>query len=132
MGSPAARAAARDGRALNRLLREAFKFSVRYYVQLARAPIVDRAYLERWLVVETPDVLEATIGSPGGSMFVGLHMGWFELPALLAAARTGRPAVVPSETISDPALQDEHRKTRWQGSIALGNVANHAQSRGNR
>jgi lauroyl/myristoyl acyltransferase len=119
LGSPAVRAAARDGRALNRLLREAFKFSVRYYVQLARAPIVDRAYLERWLVVETPDVLEATIGSPGGSMFVGLHMGWFELPAVLAAARTGRPAVVPSETISDPALQAYLVKTRNQMGLEL-------------
>lgn len=112
LGSPAVRAAARDGRALNRLLREAFKFSVRYYVQLARAPIVDRAYLERWLVVETPEIMEATIGSPGGSMFVGLHMGWFELPAMLAAARTGRRAVVPSETIADPALQGYLVRTR--------------------
>ena len=112
LASPQVREAARDGRALNRLLREAFKFSVRYYVQLARAPIVDAAYLQRWLVVETPEVLEATIGSPGGSMFVGLHMGWFELPAVLAAARTGRKAVVPSETISDPALQAYLVKTR--------------------
>jgi KDO2-lipid IV(A) lauroyltransferase len=112
LGSAEVRAAASDARALNRLLREAFKFSARYYVQLVRAPIVDRAYMERWLVVETPEVMEATLGSPGGSMFVGLHMGWFELPAMLAAARTGRAAVVPSETIGDPDLQAYLVRTR--------------------
>ena len=110
MGGPQVRLAARDGRALNQLLREAFRHAARYYVQLARAPIVDAAYLDRWLVVETPEILEATLHgrkAPGemGSLFVGMHMSWFELPALLAAARTGRPAVVPSETLADPALQ---------------------------
>lgn len=119
LGSPAVHEAARDGRALNRLLREAFKFSVRYYVQLARAPIVDGAYLERWLVVETPEVLDATLGRPGGKMFVGLHMSWFELPAVLAAARTGRRAIVPSETISDPALQAYLVKTRNRMGLEL-------------
>ncbi len=47
MGTPEARAAARDGRALSRLVRDAFRHSARYYVQLARAPIVDTAYLDR-------------------------------------------------------------------------------------
>ena len=79
MGSPEVRAAARDGRALNRLVRVAFRHAARYYVQLVRAPIVDRAYLERWLVVETPDVIDAALGDPRGALFVGMHMGWFEL-----------------------------------------------------
>lgn len=119
MGSPEVRAAAKDGRALTRLVRDAFKHSVRYYVQLARAPIVDAAYLERWLVVETPDVMDATLGQSGGSLFVGMHMGWFELPAVLAAARTGRPSVVPSETIADAALQAYLVKTRGQMGLEL-------------
>lgn len=112
MGSPEARAAARDGRALNRLVRAAFRHAARYYVQLVRAPIVDRAYLERWLIIETPDVIEAALGDPRGALFVGLHMGWFELPAVVAAARTGRTATVPSETIADPALQAYLVRTR--------------------
>ena len=37
LGTPEGRAAAHDGRALTHLVREAFKFSARYYVQLARA-----------------------------------------------------------------------------------------------
>ena len=55
LGTEAARAAAHDGRALNRLVRDAFRHSARYYVQLARAPIVDRDYLDRWLVFENPE-----------------------------------------------------------------------------
>src|SRR5829696_6310549 len=105
MASPDARAAARDGHALSALVREAFQHAARYYVQLVRAPLVDQAYLDRWLVIETPDVLDSALANPDGALFVGMHMGWFELPAVVAAARSGRPAVVPSETISDPDLQ---------------------------
>lgn len=119
MGSPEVREAARDGRALNRLVRGAFRHAARYYVQLVRAPIVDRAYLDRWLVVETPEVIDAALADPKGALFVGLHMGWFELPALVAAARTGRAAVVPSETIRDPALQAYLVKTRGRLGLRL-------------
>jgi lauroyl/myristoyl acyltransferase len=105
LGSPAARAAARDPRALSHLVRDAFRHSVRYYVQLARTPIVNRAYLDRWLVLDNEAAVNAALDAPGGKLFVGLHIGWFELPALVAAARSGRPSLVPSETISDPALQ---------------------------
>lgn len=123
LGSPEVQAAARDGRALNRLLREAFQFSARYYVQLARAPIVDRAYLERWLVIDTPDVLDATLDAPGGRLFVGLHMGWFELPALVAAGRRGAPTLVPSETLADAEMQAYMIRTRARLGLELIDLA---------
>jgi phosphatidylinositol dimannoside acyltransferase len=119
LGSPEAQAAARDRRALGRLVRDAFRHSVRYYVQLARAPIVDRAYLDRWLVFEDEAAVLAALDAPGGKLFVGLHIGWFELPALIAAARTGRPAVVPSETVSDPGLQAYIAGTRRRLGLEL-------------
>jgi lauroyl/myristoyl acyltransferase len=119
MGSPEVRAAARDGRALNRLVRDAFRHAARYYIQLARAPIVDRAYLDRWLIVETPDILDQTLGDSGGALFVGMHMGWFELPGLVAAARRGEPSVVPSETLADPALQAYIVRTRSRMGVEL-------------
>jgi phosphatidylinositol dimannoside acyltransferase len=118
LGSVEVQAAARDGRALTRLVREAFKFSARYYVQLARAPIVDRAYRERWLVVETPALL-AAIDDPRGALFVGMHMGWFELPAMIAADRTGRLTIVPSETLGDPDLQAYMIETRARMGLEL-------------
>ena len=48
-----------------------------------------------------------------------MHMGWFELPALIAAAHTGRAAIVPSETIADPALQAYLVKTRGRLGLRL-------------
>ena len=119
LGTEAARAAAHDGRALNRLVRDAFRHAARYYVQLARAPIVDRAYLDRWLVFENPEMVDAALADPNGSLFVGLHMGWFELPALVAANRTGRHAIVPSETIADPELQAYLVSTRRRLGLEL-------------
>ncbi len=119
MGSPEVRAAAHDGRALSSLVRDAFRHAARYYVQLVRAPLVDAAYLDRWLVIETPGVIEAALDDPRGSLFVGIHMGWYELPAVVAAARTGHDAIVPSETIGDPALQAYLVKTRGQLGLRL-------------
>jgi KDO2-lipid IV(A) lauroyltransferase len=119
MGSPEVRLAARDGRALTRLVRAAFKHSARYYVQLARAPIVDRDYLARWLIFENQDEVNEILDEPRGKLFVGMHIGWFELPALVAASRTGRPAVVPSETIADPDLQAYLVATRRRLGLEL-------------
>jgi phosphatidylinositol dimannoside acyltransferase len=112
LGAPEARAAATDGRALNRLVRDAFRHSARYYVQLARAPMVDAAYLERRLVIADRENVEALLRSPGGKLFVSLHLGWFELPALIAIALTGRPAIVPSETLADAEMQAYMVSTR--------------------
>jgi phosphatidylinositol dimannoside acyltransferase len=123
MGSPAARAAAHDGHALTRLVRDAFRNSARYYVQLARTAVVDQAYLDRWLVWENPEVIAAALADLDGSLFVGLHMGWYELPALVAAMRTGRPSVVPSETIGDPELQAYLVATRRRLGLELIDLA---------
>ena len=112
MGTPEARAAARDGRALTRLVHDAFRHSARYYVQFARTPMVDAAYLERRLVIADRENVEALLTSPGGKLFVGLHFGRYELPALIAVALTGRPAIVPSETLADADLQAYMVSTR--------------------
>ena len=119
MGSPEARAAARDGRALSRLVRDAFRNSARYYVQLARGPAVGAAYLERRLVIADREKVEALLASPGGKLFVSLHLGWFELPALIAVALTGRPAIVPSETLADADLQAYMVSTRERMGVRL-------------
>src|SRR5215211_1675438 len=119
MGPEAARAAASDPRALSRLVRAAFRNQARYYVQLARAPIVDRAYLDRWLVIDNADELDAVLAAPGGKLFVGMHLSWFELPALIPAYRSGRPAVVPSETLPDPQLQAYMVRTRQRLGLRL-------------
>ena len=119
MGSPAARAAATDGHALTQLARAAFRSSARYYVQLARTAIVDREYLDRHLVFDNPEAIERALADLNGALWVGLHMGWYELPALVAALRSGRPAIVPSETIADPELQAYLVATRKRLGLEL-------------
>jgi KDO2-lipid IV(A) lauroyltransferase len=119
MGSPEVRAAAHDGRALNRLVRAAFRHAARYYVQLVRAPLVDAEFLDRWLAIDTPEVIDAAFSDPRGALFVGIHMSWFELPAVVAAARAGKPALVPSETIADPMLQAYLVRTRGRMGLQL-------------
>ena len=89
-GSAAARAAASDPRALERLVRSAFRHSARYYLEVARTPGLTRDELERRLVVETPEVVADAFGSGRAVIFVGLHFGAIELPALFLAAQGRR------------------------------------------
>lgn len=117
-GSPAARAAARDGKALERLVRAAFRHHARYYLEVARTPSLSRRELDARLVVETPEVVADAFREGGASIFVGLHFGAIELPALFLAARVGG-AVAPMETIGDPELQAYFRKTRGAAGVRI-------------
>ncbi|HSM13133.1 MAG TPA: hypothetical protein VLA66_03630, partial [Thermoanaerobaculia bacterium] len=83
-------AAARDPRAMTRLVKDAFRHAARYYLRLARGPVISPAELERRFVVESPTLLQETLTDPKGVLFVGLHLGWFELAALYFLRRTGR------------------------------------------
>lgn len=105
VGSQRGRAAGSDRRALEALVRDAFRHSIRYYLILARGSTMDARYIRRWLMLENGDVLDAALAAPSGSLFVGLHMGSMELPALYAAQRTGREALAPAETLGDPLIQ---------------------------
>ena len=105
VGSARGREAATDRRILESLVRDAFRHSVRYNLILARGPIMDAAYVARWMVMETEDVIDAALAEPNGALFVGLHMGSNELPALYLALKTGRPAWAPTQTLDDPLLQ---------------------------
>lgn len=117
-GSPAARAAANDPRALERLVQAAFRHSARYYLEVARTPALDRRDLEARLVVETPDVVDEVFSAPRPVIFVGLHFGAIELPALFLAARVGG-AVAPMETVGDAALQDYFVRTRGAAGVRI-------------
>ncbi|NJD26718.1 MAG: hypothetical protein FIA92_00280 [Chloroflexi bacterium] len=104
-GDPARWAAATDAAALNRLVRDAFRHAARYYVRLARADAMSPADVERRFVVDTPELVPDALADPNGVLFVGLHLGWFELAALYFIRRSGRPGVVPTEVVGDPDLQ---------------------------
>jgi KDO2-lipid IV(A) lauroyltransferase len=116
--SRAVQAAARDPRALERLVRAAFRHSARYYLEVARTPAVTGRGLGARLSIETPDVVEAAFGAGRPVIFVGLHFGAIELPALYLASRVGG-AVAPMETVDDPGLQDWFARTRGAAGIRI-------------
>ena len=117
-GTPLARAAAHDSRALERLVRLAYRHAARYYLEVARTPGLRPADLDRLIEIETPEgVADAfTPGRP--SIFVGLHFGAIELPALFLAVRVGG-AVAPMETLADADLQDWFVRTRGAVGVRI-------------
>jgi lauroyl/myristoyl acyltransferase len=117
-GTAAARAAADDPRALERLVRAAFRHSARYYLEVARTPSLTPAELDRRLIVETPEVVAEAFESGRPVIFVGLHFGAIELPALLLASKVG-DAVAPMETIADDDLQAFFVRTRGAAGIRI-------------
>lgn len=117
-GSAAARAAASDPRALELLVRSAFRHGARYYLEVARTPALGNDDLVDRLVVETPDVVDEAFATGRAVIFVGLHFGAIELPARFLAARVGG-AVAPMETVSDPGLQDYFVRTRGAAGIRI-------------
>ncbi len=115
-GTPLARAAASDPRALERLVRLAYRHAARYYLEVARTPALRPEDLRSRIVVETSETVEDAFTPGRPAIFVGLHFGAIELPALLLASRVGE-AVAPMETLADPELQDWFVRTR--GSVGL-------------
>jgi len=111
------RAAASDPRALEALVRRAYRHSARYYLEVARTPAIRSSDLERRLTIENPDVVEGSFGGDA-VIFVGLHFGSIELPGLLLASRVGG-AVAPMETIDDPELQSWFVRTRGAMGIRI-------------
>ncbi len=115
-GTPLARAAARDPRALERLVRLAYRHAARYYLEVARTPALTVDDLRTMIEVETPEAVAEAFTPGRPSIFVGLHFGAIELPALFLAARVGQ-AVAPMETLDDPELQAWFERTR--GSVGV-------------
>ncbi|MEO7664092.1 MAG: hypothetical protein ABIV26_03130 [Candidatus Limnocylindrales bacterium] len=105
LGGARIRAAATNDRALERVVRLAFRHAVRYYLDMARLPGRSAAELDDRLIVETPATVDECFGGPGPRIFVSMHFGAVEFPALLAVARTGEQIVAPMETLDDPAMQ---------------------------
>lgn len=112
VGSARGRAAGRDPRALDDLVRDAFRHLVRYNLIIARSAVMDARYAARQVVIDDPRTLDEALADPKGTLFVGLHMGSMELPALYLSQLTGRPATVPTETLRDPLLQAHMVRTR--------------------
>lgn len=117
-GSPAARAAANDPRALERLVRSAFRHAARYYLEVARTPALRPGDLDQRLTLETPETVAEAFSGARPVIFVGLHFGSLELPALVLAARSGG-AVAPMETVDDADLHRWFVRTRGAAGVRI-------------
>ncbi|HWP63243.1 MAG TPA: hypothetical protein VNO86_07225 [Candidatus Binatia bacterium] len=119
IGPARLRAAAADPRALEALVRAAFRHRARYYLELLRVPTYDARYLAERFVVETPETVAEALDEGGRIVLVGLHFGALEIPSLYVIQKGGRPAVAPMETIPDPALQRWFVRTRGALGVRL-------------
>jgi KDO2-lipid IV(A) lauroyltransferase len=117
LGGARVKAAASDPAALERLLRATFREAARYYLDIARLPGRGRADVEQRMHIETPEPIDRAFGADAPAIFVGMHYGAIEYPALFAAVRGGRTIRAPMETLGDPALQAWMRRTR--GSVGV-------------
>jgi lauroyl/myristoyl acyltransferase len=117
-GTKLARAAATDPRALERLVRLAYRHAARYYLEVARTPALSREDVRSRITIETVATVEDAFTPGRPAIFVGLHFGAIELPALYLASRVGE-AVGPMETLTDPDLQDWFVRTRGAAGVRI-------------
>jgi phosphatidylinositol dimannoside acyltransferase len=118
LGSPEARRAAGDDRALDALVRSAFRHHGRYWLELIRAGRMSSRYIDERVLIETPELLAEAVEPGRASIFVGLHFGAIELPGFYLG-HVGRTAVGPMESVGDPALQRWFLETRAAMGVRL-------------
>ena len=115
-GAPAA-AAARDGRALDRLVRAAFGHYLRGYLESAILPVYGSAAKLKHVQADDWDLAAQAFhpgksGESGPLIIVGMHFGAIEVPGLWATKTLGGHITAPMETIGDPGLQAYFERAR--------------------
>ncbi len=103
--------AATDPRALEAIVRSAFKHHAHYYIELARAPRFDVEYMRERLLIETPETVDLAFSERKALILVGLHFGTIELPGFLAKDRLGM-LVAPMESLRNERIQAYFKRTR--------------------
>ena len=118
MGGERVAAAARDPRALDGLVRDAFGHYVRGYLEGAILPAYARAERLARVQPDDPAQVEHAFGNATDParqsplIIVGLHFGALEIPGLWATKMLGRQITAPMETIGDPDLQSYFERSR--------------------
>ncbi len=119
LAGPLAAAAASDGRALDRLVRDAFGHYVRSYLELAILPSYgSAARLSRLSADDADAAAEAFPAGRGGPLIlIGLHFGAVEIPGLWVTKRLGLRITSPMETVGDPDMQSYFERTRGETGL---------------
>src|SRR4029078_12086509 len=87
MADARTRAAAADPRALEALVRSAFRHHARYHLEILRAPGLDVRTFQHRIVGENPDGVNAAFARDIPIVFISGHLGPIELPGLDLADR---------------------------------------------
>jgi KDO2-lipid IV(A) lauroyltransferase len=103
-GAESYRAAASDPKALEALVKSAFKHHAAYNVELARAPKFTERWVDQRLEVENPAEVDAWLVKGKALILIGMHFGAIEVPGIFAIHHVGR-MVSPMETISNARVQ---------------------------
>lgn len=121
MANDATAAAARDGKALAGLVREAFGNYVRGYLEVAILPVYGRAQnRDRMSADDEASAMEAfPPGRRGPLILVSMHFGAIEIPGLWATTHLGVPMTAPMETLDDPHLQQYMLQTRAETGLTV-------------
>ncbi|HEV8516426.1 MAG TPA: lysophospholipid acyltransferase family protein [Candidatus Limnocylindrales bacterium] len=112
-------AAARDHRALERLVRSAFGHYLRSYLEMLLTSRYDVEYVRERVVIETPEAVERAFAPGGGRIFLGLHFGAIEMPGIYVVHRAGRPVTAPMEIVANPLLQAWLERTRGYTGVRV-------------
>jgi lauroyl/myristoyl acyltransferase len=118
-GPARAQHAAADPRALETLVRAAYRQLARYYVEALRAPTLNDRYLLERLEVTSPETMAGSFAEPRGVIFIGSHLGPVEILAWLGGHERHGPVVGVMETVDDPELQAWIARTRAGTGIEL-------------
>ena len=106
--TPRVTRAARDPRAMDRLVRDAFGHHARYYLEIIRRRTLTLEYLEEHVAVADWAPLEAAfdkLAAGRGLMYLGLHYASMEIAGRYAILKTGKTMLTVMETVDDPAMQ---------------------------
>jgi lauroyl/myristoyl acyltransferase len=128
MGGERVAAAARDPRALDRLVRSAFGHYARGYVEVATLrAYADEARLDR-VRPDDPDASRQAFEAGGAMIIIGLHFGAIEIPALWTTKRLGRRITAPMESVADADMQRYFERTRKQTGLNVIPLENAARA----
>jgi len=103
-GPARARRAASDPKALERLVRAAFRHAARYYLEVLRAGSYTLEGALAQVQIEDEAAVRTALRDGSPVIVVGMHYGAIELPVTILSGVTGHAVMAPMETVDDPAL----------------------------
>ncbi len=122
-GSRAARRAATDPDALERMVRASFRHAARYYLEVARTGGFDIETALARIDIETPAEVADALEGGRPIVLTGLHFGAIELPAVEVSHLVGHAVTAPMETVADPVLQHWFVESRSRVGVNIVPIA---------